>query len=154
MVEVCGRIMGVNEVGKMVEVGGEIMEVDEVGDEVPQVGTTGVEAGRTDAHEEGEFIKRLVDPRLPTEEEVKNHRVTHSPYRNWCPECVKAKGKDLDHMGAVDKERKLFEYGFDYCFPGDEFGDKMIFGRRGKVNRYEIRNGGPYKMIFRQVYCR
>ena len=37
MVEVGGRIMGVNEVGKMVGVGGKIIEVDEVGDEVPQV---------------------------------------------------------------------------------------------------------------------
>ena len=119
--------MGADEVGKTVEVGGEIMEVDEVGDEVPQVGatglgatglgatgfqghgsgrepplilgTTGVEAGRTDAREEGKFIKRLVDPSLPTEEEVGNHRLTHLPYRNWCPECVKAKGKDLDYRG-------------------------------------------------------
>ena len=64
----------------MVEVSGEIMEVDDVGeDEVPQVGatglgTTGAEAGRIDAHEEGKFIKRLVDPRLPTEEEVETHK--------------------------------------------------------------------------------
>ena len=122
MVEVGGRIMEVNEVGKIVEVGGEIMEVDEVGDEVPQVGatglgatgfqdhgsgrepplilgTTGVEAGRVDAHEEGKFVKRLRGPRLRTEEEVEHHRLTHLPYRNWCPECVKAKGKDLDHRG-------------------------------------------------------
>ena len=34
MVEAGGRIMGVNEVGKMVGVGGETIEVDEVGDEV------------------------------------------------------------------------------------------------------------------------
>ncbi len=56
-----------------------------------------------------------------TEEEVEHHKLTHLPYRNWCPECVKAKGKDLDHRGAVDKERELSEYCFDYCFPGDEF---------------------------------
>ena len=67
-------------------------------------------------------MKRLIDPRLPTEEEVEHHKLTHLPYRNWCPECVKAKGKDLDHRGAVDKERRLSEYCFDYCFPGDEFG--------------------------------
>ena len=132
MVEVGVRIMGVNEVGNMVEVGGEVMEVDEVGDEVPQVGatglgatglgTTGAEAGRIDAHEEGKFIKRLVDPRLPTEEEVETHRLTHLPYRSWCPECAKAKGKDLGHRWAVAKERKLFEYCFDYCVPGDDLG--------------------------------
>ena len=89
------------------------------------MGAIGVEAGRVDAHEEGKFIKWLIDPRLPTEEEVENHRLTHLPYRNWCPECVKAKRKELDHICAVDKERKLSEYCFDYCFPGDEFGYKL-----------------------------
>ena len=49
----------------------------------------------------------------------------HLPYRNWGPACVKAKGKDLDNRGAVDKERKLSEYCFDYCFPGDEFGHEL-----------------------------
>ena len=102
--------------GKIVEVGGEIIEIDEVGDEVPQevpqvgatgvlgaagvLGATGFEAGMVDAHEEGKFVKRLIDPRLPTEEEVAQHELTHLPHRNWCPACVKAKGKDLDHRGA------------------------------------------------------
>ena len=84
----------------MVEVSGEILEIDEVVDEVPQVGATGlgatgVEAASVDAHEKDKFVKRLIDPRLPTEEEVAHHELTHLPYRNWCPACVKAKGKDL-----------------------------------------------------------
>ena len=41
IVEVGGRITGVNEVGIMVKIDCEIMEVYEVGAEVPQVGTTG-----------------------------------------------------------------------------------------------------------------
>ena len=58
-----GRIMWVDEVGKMVEVAGKVIEIDEVGDEVPQevtqVGATGVlgakgyEAGRVNASEGG-----------------------------------------------------------------------------------------------------
>ena len=103
MVEVEGKIVWVDEGGKMVEVGGKVIEIDEVDDEVPQevpqVGATGFEAGRVDTHEEGKFVKRLIDPRLPTEEEVAQHELTHLPYRNWCPACVKAKGKDLDHRG-------------------------------------------------------
>ena len=84
------------------------MEVGEVGHEVGatcvgaaglavHLGATGVEAGRVDAREEGKFVKRLIDPRSPTEEEVAHHELTHLPCRNWCPACVKAKGKDLDH---------------------------------------------------------
>ena len=134
LVEVDGRIMGVNVVGAMLEVGGKVIEVDEVEEEVPLevpledagatsvLGATGFEAGRVNASEGGNFVRAMVDPRLLTEEEVANHELTHLPYRNWCPACVKAKGKDLDHRGAVDKERKLSEYCFDYCFPGDDLG--------------------------------
>ena len=103
MVEVDGRIVWVDEIGKMVEVGGKVIEIDEVGDHVPQevpqvgakgvlsatgvLGATGFEAGRVDAQEEGKFVKRLIDPRLPTEEEVAHHELTHLPFRNWCPVC-------------------------------------------------------------------
>ena len=81
--------------GKMVEVGGKVMEVGEVGEAEEGMGggLQGDEAGRLGAEEEGRFIKRLIDPRLPTEEEVEHHKRTHLPYRNWCPECVKAKGR-------------------------------------------------------------
>ena len=63
-----------------------------------------------------ENVKRILDPRLPTQEEIDQHNLTHLPYRNWCPECVRAKGKDMDHRAAVDKERGISEYCFDYCF--------------------------------------
>ena len=66
----------------MVEVGGKVIEIDEVGDEVPQeapqvvatgvLGATGFEAGRVNASEGGNFVRAMVDPRLPTEEEVAN----------------------------------------------------------------------------------
>ena len=72
----------------------------------------------------GNSVRKILDPRLPTQEEVDHHNLTHLPYRNWCPECVKAKGKDMDHRSAVDKERGISAYCFDYCFPGDELGFK------------------------------
>ena len=69
-------------------------------------------------------IKKMLDPRLPTPEEVEEHYRFHLPYRNWCPVCVRAKGRDMDHNPS-DRDRKISEYGFDYCFPGDEFGYKL-----------------------------
>ena len=94
---------------------------DEEGGEV-EVGT---DAERLRAEKADGYLKRVADPRKPTEQEVKDHYRTHVPYRNWCPCCVKAKGKDLDHRKAVDGERGLNEYSFDYCFPGDEFGYRL-----------------------------
>ena len=75
LVEVDGRIMGVNVVGEMVEVGGKVIEVDEVEEEVPLevpledagatgvlcatgvLGATGFEAGRVNASEGGNFVR-------------------------------------------------------------------------------------------------
>ena len=71
-------------------------------------------------------MRNIGDPRLPTKAEVDNHNVTHVPYRNWCDICVRCKGKDLDHRKAVDEERGVSEYAFDYCFPGDELGFKLV----------------------------
>ena len=67
----------------------------------------------------------LVDPRRPSEEEVREHELHHVPYRNWCGACVRGKGKDLDHRRDAGEERGLSEYSWDYCFPGDEQGRKV-----------------------------
>ena len=88
-----------------------------------------VEAGdqveRLALGKEGAVVRKLVDPKLPSEKEVEEHYVRgHFPYRNWCHICVKAKGKDMGHQKEGGKERKVPEYHFDYCFPGDELGFK------------------------------
>ena len=70
-------------------------------------------------------VRNIVDPRLPTQKEVDAHNMFHSPYRNWCPVCVKARGKETDHRKSSDEPRGLSEYHFDYCFPGDGFGFKL-----------------------------
>ena len=73
-------------------------------------------------HGEARPLRKLVDPRKPSEDEVEEHNKTHMPYRNWCPHCVKGKGKDLDHRKAAAEERGLREHAFNYCFAGDEVG--------------------------------
>ena len=68
------------------------------------------------------FMKKMMDPRRPSTDEVENHNRTHLPYRNWCPHCVRGRGKDLDHRKAVEEVRGLCEFAFDYCFLGDVTG--------------------------------
>ena len=74
---------------------------------------------------EGEHIRKVLDPKLPSQEEVDMHYLMgHIPYRNWCHICVRTRGKELDHKADSGKERRLPEYSWDYCFPGDELGFK------------------------------
>ena len=77
--------------------------------------------------ERGRLLKEVVDPRRPSVAEVEAHwRGNHGSYRNWCPICVKARGKDLDHRADTGEERGLSEYAFDYALPGDEFGHQVV----------------------------
>ena len=95
-------------------------EDDEDGVEI-----AGAEGERIRAERDAERVRNVTDPRKPTEREIESHNRTHLPYRNWCPHCVRAKGKDMDHRRAVGDERILPEYSFDYCFPGNELGYKL-----------------------------
>ena len=75
--------------------------------------------------EEDKVIKKLVDPKLPSRADVDMHILMgHIPYRNWCPICVKAQGREASHFRDKREERLLPEYSWDYCFPGDELGYK------------------------------
>ena len=74
---------------------------------------------------EDEVVRKVLDPKLPTQEEVDVHNTMgHLPYRNWCPICIRAKGKDMNHKQDDGKERLRPEHSLDYCFPGDELGFK------------------------------
>ena len=71
-------------------------------------------------------VRSLLDPKLPREEEVHRHNLTHMPYRSWCPHCVRGRGKEMSHRRRKDlEEASIPEYHLDYCFPGDEDGNKL-----------------------------
>ena len=70
-------------------------------------------------------MKRLVDARLPSEEEVREHQLTRLPFRNWCPHCIRGRGKETNHGRQDRSESGLDEFHMDYCFPGDGFGFKL-----------------------------
>ena len=82
------------------------------------------EAGeRVSMENEADFVRNIGYLKLPSQEEVDEHNIRgHLPYRDWCPICVEAMGKDMAHKRDDWKERVHPQYSFDYCFPGDEFG--------------------------------
>ena len=46
------------------------------------------------------------DPQQPTEQDIKEHNVTHLPHCSWCPVCVKARGREDMHRKVLDKGDK------------------------------------------------
>ena len=76
--------------------------------------------------EEGELgirkARQMHDPKLPNEQEVKEHYTNgHLPYRSWCHQCGRGRGRERDHRKRGEVEVPgLPEYHLDYCFPGDE----------------------------------
>ena len=79
---------------------------EEEKDNVILEGKDAVRVGKEDEDRRDE-VKSLIDPRKPTKEEVGLHDLFHLPYRNWCPLCVMAKGKELDHRKSIDEPRGL-----------------------------------------------
>ena len=58
---------------------------------------------------------------------MKDHYVSgHMPYHSWCHHCLRGRGRDRDHRRKDDWEpRGIPEYHLDYCFPGDEFDQRL-----------------------------
>ena len=46
--------------------------------------------------------KTVFNPMLPSKADVESHNLTHATYRNWCPVCVKARGKEDAHARAKE----------------------------------------------------
>ena len=65
------------------------------------------EAERVSPNRGPDHLKKMIDPKLPTQKEVDEHYLTHLPYRNWCPICVKSKGKEMDHRDASRRSREF-----------------------------------------------
>ena len=71
--------------------------------------------------EEARHAKPATTPRTPTPEEYRIHRLTHLPYRSWCPHCVKAKKRNTGHK-KISKEgkRNIPMISIDYMFTNNK----------------------------------
>ena len=94
---------------------------------------------RDEDEEVSEEARDMVSKKVcaaPTAEEVRVHRLTHVPYRAWCPECVAAKGVDDPHRPrGLEIASELPESHFDYCFLRDQKGAPSVTVIVGKDRR-------------------
>ena len=49
-----------------------------------------------EASEEKREVIKMADPRQPSEEERRERNLTHLPFRNWCPHCIRGRGLEAD----------------------------------------------------------
>ena len=70
--------------------------------------------------------KHIRDIRTPSQEEVERHNLTHLPFRNWCPRCMKGRGKEAPHRKSEGGRGDLPEISLDFCFPSKEDGTGML----------------------------
>ena len=81
-----------------------------------------------DPHEEVQEVgsKRLAIkvPIQPTDEERREHEISHIPYRSWCGDCVRGKGLTSAHrrhsQGEEEKEQRRPLIALDYFYLGQD----------------------------------
>ena len=79
--------------------GSSSMDGDDVQDGDSAVAVAGGIEGREGVSDEGETPRMLRDPGMPTANERKLHRINHIPFRSWCDDCVRGRGRDRQHRG-------------------------------------------------------
>ena len=86
------------------------VEGDDDADDEPIEGDLEGEAGeRVGLPREDEGVRKIQNPVMPCKEDVEMYYLKgHIPFRSWCPICVKAFGKEMDHKRDDGKERRLF----------------------------------------------
>ena len=91
--------------------------------------------------------KHVRDISVPAQEEVDKRNLTHLPFRNWCPHCMKGRGKEAPHRRAEGGKGVLPEISLDFCFPSKEDGTGMltILGARERHTKMTLSTVIPSK---------
>ena len=82
------------------ETGGE--EEDGLGQEM----AAGEPDEESEEPEEGQTSRGLTAPARVSQAEREEHERTHTPYRAWCPYCVKGRGYKAAHKKRTEAEKK------------------------------------------------
>ena len=66
------------------------------------------------------------DIKIPSQQEVEKRNLTHLPFRNWCPHCMRGRGKEAPHHRCKEGRGELPEISLDFCFPSREGGNGAL----------------------------
>ena len=66
--------------------------------------------------QESSSVKALRNPEDPTKEEWEQHMMTHVPFRNWCPHCVRGRAVSHGHFRNMKDDKAIPTIGIDYMY--------------------------------------
>jgi hypothetical protein len=79
-------------------------------------GEKGIEEDEESETEEALDPMVMCVPCRPTQEEVDKHNVTHFPFTNWCPGCVRGKARSAPHRTMKKEESEIPVIQIDYGY--------------------------------------
>ena len=100
--------------------------------------------GEPEERDEGDEPDEAADPVLrracpvPSPEERRVHRLTHLPFRSWCPQCVAGAANDDPHRAkkiATPAPLAVPVVHWDYCFPRDATDWSVVLVGRDQETR-------------------
>ena len=72
--------------------------------------------------QQAQRLRRMKAPQQPTRQERFEHKLTHLPYRSWCPICVKSKSRTDNHRKQTSRQ-PVIQVDFTYM---KALGDKQV----------------------------
>ena len=99
-------------------------DIEDVEKEIVEPEDLEVECEDCEVENEGRRPNMRRDPAAPSPVEIREHRITHTPYRSWCPECVMARGKATGHPTMAEEEKGVPACHVDYWFMRDSRGEE------------------------------
>lgn len=108
--------------------------------QVPPAAVEGAEAAnRQEASEglleadEAQLAQPLPAPDQPTEQMIREHEVSHIPYRAWCTACVRGRGRTMQHRRVDHSDNLIPTLSMDYGFLGDGLPFVVLRDRKSKA---------------------
>ena len=89
------------------------------------------QAGQED--EEAQVARPLPAPDQPTEQMIREHEVSHIPYRAWCTACLRGRGRTMPHVRIDHSEDALPTLSMDYGYLGDGLPFVVIRDRKSRA---------------------
>ena len=77
---------------------------EEGGEALDQGGDPDMAQGGAES-EEARDVSAPPIPITPSKDEVDRHRLTHRPFRSWCPHCVKGRAQEGQHQESKREMR-------------------------------------------------